>query len=40
MARWNTAYGTASVEPAARDLASVSADELFDILDDELEASD
>ncbi|MEV0944253.1 SDR family NAD(P)-dependent oxidoreductase [Micromonospora wenchangensis] len=40
MARWNAAYGTASVEPAARDLASVSADELFDILDDELEASD
>ncbi|MFI9644478.1 SDR family NAD(P)-dependent oxidoreductase [Micromonospora sp. NPDC051925] len=40
MSRWNTAYGTASVEPAARDLASVSADELFDILDDELEASD
>ncbi|WP_328338409.1 SDR family NAD(P)-dependent oxidoreductase [Micromonospora sp. NBC_00421] len=40
VSRWNTAYGTASVEPAARDLASVSADELFDILDDELEASD
>ncbi|KWV30978.1 hypothetical protein AWV63_20145, partial [Micromonospora rifamycinica] len=40
VARWNTAYGVAAVEPATRDLASVSADELFDILDDELEASD
>ncbi|MFY1684169.1 SDR family NAD(P)-dependent oxidoreductase [Micromonospora sp. WMMD730] len=40
MSRWNAAYGAAEVTSDARDLTSVTADELFDILDDELEASD
>ncbi|WP_277351247.1 type I polyketide synthase [Micromonospora sp. HNM0581] len=40
MSRWNAAYGAAGAESTARDLTSVTADELFDILDDELQTSD
>ncbi|SBT43754.1 type I polyketide synthase [Micromonospora auratinigra] len=40
VSRWNSGHGLAGAEPPTRDLAAVTADELFDILDDELEASD
>nr|WP_304610819.1 SDR family NAD(P)-dependent oxidoreductase [Salinispora sp. H7-4] len=40
MSRWNATYGAAGAEPAAGDLTSATADELFEILDDELQGSD
>ncbi|WP_272945116.1 type I polyketide synthase [Salinispora pacifica] len=40
MSRWNATYGAAGAEPAAEDLTSATADELFEILDDELQGSD
>jgi len=40
MSRWNATYGAAGAEPAPRDVTSATADELFDILDDELQGSD